>query len=153
MFIGRQKELNQLTQELSDWKRKTAVLRYGKRRVGKSTLIKEAAKGFDGIVINHLCVSSTFEGNLELICRSVSDALSLPEIKFGSLFALMDYLKTLDKRILLIIDEYPYLKQTKKKNEVDSYMQAVIDRLPENVKLILCGSYITIMNTCLSFCF
>ena len=73
MFIGRQKELNQLTQELSDWKRKTAVLIYGKRRVGKSTLIKEAAKGFDGIVINHLCVSSTFEGNLELICRSVSD--------------------------------------------------------------------------------
>ena len=150
MFIGRQKELNQLTQELSDWKRKTAVLIYGKRRVGKSTLIKEAAKGFDGIVINHLCVSSTFEGNLELICRSVSDALSLPEIKFGSLFALMDYLKTLDKRILLIIDEYPYLKQTKKKNEVDSYMQAVIDRLPENVKLILCGSYITIMKELLT---
>ena len=42
------------------------------------------------------------------------------------------------------------LKQTKKQNEVDSYMQAVIDRLPPNVKLILCGSYITIMKELLT---
>ena len=150
MFIGRKKELKALSAELSAWKKKTAVLVYGKRRVGKSTLINEAAKVFDGIVVNHLCVSSTFEGNLELIYKSVSESLSLPNIRFDSLFAMMDYLKTLDKRILLIIDEYPYLKQTKKKNEVDSYMQTVIDRLPENVKLILCGSYITIMKELLA---
>ena len=150
MFVGREKELTALTYELSTWKKKTAVLIYGKRRVGKSTLINEAAKAFDGVVVNHLCVTSTFEGNLELIYKSVSDSLSLPNIRFDSLFAMMDYLKTLDKKVLLIIDEYPYLKQTKKKNEVDSYMQAVIDRLPENVKLILCGSYITIMKELLA---
>ena len=150
MFIGREKELKALSAELSTWKKRTAVLIYGKRRVGKSTLIKEAAKSFDGIVINHLCVSSTFEGNLEYIYKSVSESLSLPYIRFDSLFAMMDYLKTLDKKILLIIDEYPYLKQTKKKREVDSYMQAVIDRLPENVKLILCGSYITVMKELLA---
>ncbi len=150
MFIGRQRELKAITAELSNWKKKTAILVYGKRRVGKSTLIKEAAKSFDGVVINHLCVTSTFEGNLELIYKSISDGLSLPYIKFDSLFAMMDYLKMLNKKILLIIDEYPYLKQTKKKNEVDSYMQAVIDRLPENVKLILCGSYITIMKELLA---
>ena len=147
MFIGREKELKALTAELSAWKKKTAVLIYGKRRVGKSTLIKEAAKKFDGIVVNHLCVTSTFEGNLELIYKSVSESLSLPGIRFDSLFAMMDYLNTLDKKILLIIDEYPYLKQTKKKNEVDSYMQAVIDRLPENVKLILCGDPAAILSS------
>ena len=150
MFIGRQRELSALTEELSNWKKRTAVLVYGKRRVGKSTLIREAAKSFDGVVINYLCVTSTFEGNLELIYKAVSDALALPNIKFDSLFAMMDYLKTLDKKILLIIDEYPYLKQTKKKNEVDSYMQALIDQLPDNVKLILCGSYITIMKELLT---
>ena len=150
MFIGREKELNALSAELLTWKKKTAVLIYGKRRVGKSKLINEAAKVFDGIVVNHLCVTSTFEGNLELIYKSVSESLSLPGIRFDSLFAMMDYLKTLDRKILLIIDEYPYLKQTKKKNEVDSYMQAVIDRLPGNVKLILCGSYITIMKELLA---
>ncbi len=146
MFIGREKELRQLNAELSSWKRKTAVLVYGKRRVGKSTLLSEAAKSFEGVVINHMCVTSTFEGNMELIYQSVSEGLGLPNIRFGTLFEMMDYLKTLDKKILLIIDEYPYLKQAKKKNEVDSYMQAVIDRLPENVKLVLCGSYITVMK-------
>ena len=146
MFIGREKELRQLNAELSSWKRKTAVLVYGKRRVGKSTLLSEAAKSFEGVVINHMCVTSTFEGNMELIYQSVSEGLGLPNIRFGSLFEMMDYLKTLDKKILLIIDEYPYLKQTKKKNEVDSYLQAVIDKLPENVKLVLCGSYITVMK-------
>ena len=146
MFVGREKELSVLTTELSNWKKKTAVLIYGKRRVGKSRLIMEATKSFDGIVINHLCVASTFEGNLDLIYKSACEGLSLPRMKFESLFGMMDYLKTLKKKILFIIDEYPYLKQTKKKNEVDSYMQAVIDRLPENVKLILCGSYITIMK-------
>lgn len=150
MFVGRTRELKELSAEISSWKKRTAVLIYGKRRVGKSTLIKEAAKNFDGVVINHLCVQSTFEGNLDLIYRSVSAGLLLPDMKFESLFAMMDFLKTLDKKILLIIDEYPYLKQTKKKNEVDSYMQAVIDRLPENVKLILCGSYITIMKELLT---
>ena len=134
MFIGREKELNELTKELSSWKRKTAVLIYGKRRVGKSTLIKEAARSFKGIVINHMCVTSTFEGNIELICQSISEAVGLPDIRFGTLSGVFDYLGSLDKKVLLIIDEYPYLKQTKKKNEVDSYMQAVIDRLPENVK-------------------
>lgn len=146
MFIGRQKELSSLIKELSSWEKRTAVLVYGKRRVGKSTLIKEASRSFNGLVINHLCVTSTFEGNLELIYRSVSEGLSLPKMYFDSLFDMMEYLQTLDKKILLIIDEYQYLKQTKKKNEVDSYVQAVIDRLPNNVKLILCGSYVTVMK-------
>ena len=146
MFIGREKELSQLNVELSAWKRKTVVLVYGKRRVGKSTLIKEAAKKFDGVVVNHMCVTSTFEGNMELIYQSVSEAIGLSNIRFGSLSEMMDYLGMIDKKVLLIIDEYPYLKQTKKKNEVDSYMQAVIEKLPENVKLILCGSYIAMMK-------
>lgn len=150
MFIGRKKELEQLEDNINNWKKKTAILMYGKRRVGKSTLIKEAAKKFDGTVISHLCVSSSYEGNLELLYKSVSDALELPKIHFESIFAMIDYLKTLEKKILLIIDEYPYLKQSKKKNEVDSYFQRLIDNLPSNVKLILCGSYISIMKELLS---
>ncbi len=78
--------------------------------------------------------------------KNVSDELSLPTMQFDSLLSLMKYLQTLEKQILLIIDECPYLKQSKKKNEVDSYMQAVIDNLPTNVKLILCGSYIATMK-------
>ena len=150
MFIGRKEELRTLTQELADWQKRSSILIYGKRRVGKSTMINQAAKSFSGTVINHLCVSSTFEGNLELLCKTVSQSLSLPFIRFNSLFDLMEFLGTQDKRILLIIDEYPYWKQSGKQNEVDSYMQTVIDRLPSNVKLILCGSYVSIMKELLT---
>ncbi len=146
MFVGRENELKQLQSELNSWKRKTAILVYGKRRVGKSTLINKAADSFDGVVINHLCVASTFEGNMELLYQSICTALSLPKMSFDSIFAMLDYLKSLDKKILLIIDEYPYLKDSGKKGEVDSIMQAVIDKLPENVKIILCGSYISVMK-------
>lgn len=149
MFLGREKELAEMKKALSS-DRKTAILIYGKRRVGKSTLIRQAAKDFSGAVINHLCVQSTFEGNLELIYRSVCQALGLPFVRFDSLFDMMDFLKNQNQKILLIIDEYPYLKQTKKQNEVDSYFQAVIDRMPANVKLILCGSYIAIMKELLT---
>ena len=150
MFIGRKEELRTLTQELADWQKRSSILIYGKRRVGKSTMINQAAKSFSGTVINHLCVSSTFEGNLELLCKTVSQSLSLPFIRFNSLFDLMEFLGTQDKRILLIIDEYPCWKQSGKQNEVDSYMQTVIDRLPSNVKLILCGSYVSIMKELLT---
>ena len=137
MFVGRENELAELQRELRSWKRKTAVLVYGKRRVGKSTLINKAADSFEGVVINHLCVTSTFEGNMTLLYQSICTSLSLPKMSFESIFAMMDYLKSLEKKILLIIDEYPYLKETKKKGEVDSIMQAVIDKLPENVKITI----------------
>ena len=146
MFIGRQAELQALDAQLNQWNKKTAILIYGKRRVGKSTLIREAAKSFNGVVINHLCIASTYDGNLDLLYKSVSTALGLPRMRFDSLFSMMDFLGASSKKILLIIDEYPYLKQAKKKNEVDSIMQSVIDKLPEHVKLILCGSYVTVMK-------
>ncbi len=53
MFIAREKELSELkSQFLSE--KKTAVLVYGKRRVGKSALIREASKSFEGTVVNYL---------------------------------------------------------------------------------------------------
>ena len=63
MFIGREKELKELTDALRRGSGKTAILIYGKRRVGKTTLIREAVKSFEGTVINYMCVPSTYEGN------------------------------------------------------------------------------------------
>ena len=145
MFKGREKEYKQLVGEFST-KRKSAVLVYGKRRVGKSTLIKEAAQNFDGIVISHLFSRTSFEGNLSFLARSICSALSLPQMTFSNLFDIFDFLNAQNKKILLVFDEYQYLKETLKENEVDSFMQAIIDSLSENIKLVLCGSYISIIK-------
>lgn len=146
MFIGREREKEQLRGQFAS-PQKSAILVYGKRRIGKSTLIQEACKDFDGTVINHLCVKSSFEGNLELLCRSIMLSLDLPpSLTFATIFDLFGFLKKQNKRILLILDEYQYLKESKKDREVDSMMQVIVDSLPENIKLVLCGSYISIMK-------
>ena len=43
MFLGRELELAELSAELKT-KKKSAILVYGKRRIGKSSLIEQAAK-------------------------------------------------------------------------------------------------------------
>ena len=50
MFIGRQKELGLLRRELSK-KSKAAILIYGRRRIGKSSLISESLKDADACII------------------------------------------------------------------------------------------------------
>lgn len=149
MFRGREKELSALRGQFSSPDR-TAVLVYGKRRIGKSTLIQEAAKGFDGTVISHLCSKTTYKGNLDLLCRSVCVSLGLPTASFATIFDLFDFLKAQGKRVLLVIDEYQYFKQSAKDTSIDSYMQIIIDSLPENIKLVLCGSCISIMKELLT---
>ncbi len=145
MFYARQDELKRLQRQLAQ-PTKTAVLVYGKRCIGKSTLIKEAAKTFDGTVINYLCVQSSYEGNLSLLSRSICQSLHFPQMQFTQLHDIFTFLGTQNQNILLILDEYQYLKNTGRKNEIDSYMQGIIDQLPSNIKLILCGSYITMMR-------
>ena len=145
MFLNRSKELQLLRDQLNS-SGKSAVLVYGKRRIGKTFLIAEAARSFDGIVINHLCAQTTLQGNIELLCRSVCAGLNMPAMHFDTLMDLFSFIAGLNRKVLIILDEYSYMKESGTKHEVDSYMQSVIDRLPGHVKLILCGSYITVMT-------
>ena len=59
MFVGREEELHALGEQFAS-KDRTAVLLYGKRRVGKTRLISQAAKEFGGTVVEHLCIESSF---------------------------------------------------------------------------------------------
>ncbi len=146
MFIERKEELKILEREFSKAE-KSAILIYGKRRVGKSTLIIEAAKSFNGVVINHIAAEgASYEICLDMLSYSITKALSLPEIKFSSILDIFEYLNTRKEKILLVIDEYQYLKDSLPAKLMDSYIQIAIDRLNDNIKLVLCGSYITIMR-------
>ncbi len=146
MFIGREKELTELREQFASDNR-SVILVYGKRRVGKTCLIQEALREYDGVIVNHLCIKSSYDGNLRLLCRSVALSLGLSSsLSFSTLFDLFDFIKAQNKDMVIILDEYQYFKESGKDMEVDSYIQAVADSLPANVKLVLCGSYITIMK-------
>ena len=45
MFVGRKEEINLLKEQYKN--KKSSILLYGKRRVGKTTLLKESFKYFD----------------------------------------------------------------------------------------------------------
>ena len=145
MFYSRVKELNILKNATNSNKR-AVVLLYGKRRVGKSTLIKEAMKNYDGVYLNFTCVKSTFQGNMILLSKCICETFEMPKVMFETLDDAFSFIKKQNKKVCVVIDEYQFLKETLKKGEVDSYLQIICDSLPSNVKLILCGSYISIMK-------
>lgn len=99
MFLGRVNELSKLKEEFGK-KQKSAVLVYGKHGMGKSTLLREASKGYNGTVIYHLFTKTTYEGNLAILCRSIALSLGLPEIRFNTVFVMFDYLGSTKREIL-----------------------------------------------------
>ena len=70
MFIDREKELQQLLSCLGKPAKHTVML-YGRRRVGKSTLILEAVKNFPGKIIYYECLMTSLEENLKSLENKV----------------------------------------------------------------------------------
>ena len=147
MFVGRTQELLQITNELT--KDSCAILIYGKRKVGKTTLIKKATENSAKTVIYYECVKDTIENNVANIFRMlkehklVSEYTALPNNTF---IELMKYLDSLNQKLVFVIDEYPYLKEFEKSETVDSTFQVVIDNYLKNINLIISGSHIGMMK-------
>lgn len=154
-FIDRKSELAALETEYAK-NRAGLIVIYGRRRVGKTTLIKEFLKGKPGV---YFLADKQLE--TELIRRlqnSVSEYLHDPhitEIEFKTWDSLFDYwLRHADfsKKIVFVIDEFQYLARVN--NAFPSILQRIWDeKLKEkNIFVILCGSLINMMySTTLSY--
>lgn len=146
MFIGRKKELNKLDEMYSSNQFEFAVI-YGRRRIGKTTLITEFCKNKKAIY--YISVESTFKENLENLSRAVFEVL-VPDIEmpaFDSFDKLLNFIdKYSNERIILAIDEYPYLAESDR--SISSRLQAHIDQhwKHSKVMLILCGSSMSFME-------
>lgn len=149
MFIGRTEEKKVLHDFFTNNSKKAALI-FGKRRVGKTTLIIEASRDFDGIVIFFECGKVSLERNIESFSKAVSSALniSLSSSDFESIFSV---LKLLNKKVLVIIDEFQYLKRKTDDYEAESAFKSVIDNLSTNIKIILNGSSVSVMKDTLSY--
>lgn len=146
MFIGREKELALLTNQYN--KTGTAILLYGKRRVGKTTLIKESFKYFDGLKIYFECVKSSLKENLNIIQENMrTQGIITSYTIFNTFIDLFKYFKDLNKKVLIVIDEYSYLKSMENSEYVDSLFQNIIDNYLDNICLVLSGSHIAIMKS------
>lgn len=145
MFVGRNKEINELNEFISSANQK-ATLIYGKRRVGKTSLLKHVLSANTCDYIFFEALDGRYDTNLELLTKYFEDKLG---IKLGSFSMFLDLFRILgiyQKPLLIIIDEYQYLKQNKPAMEVDSEFKQIIDNLPGNIKIILTVSHVTMMK-------
>ncbi|MDY4920233.1 MAG: ATP-binding protein [Phascolarctobacterium sp.] len=149
-FVGRIQEKARLQRFFAN-KTGMAALVYGRRRVGKSELIKQALKENDSKYLYYECKQTTESNNVESLTALVVELFHLPNVSFKDLESLLDYLFQASQKepLVLVLDEYPYLRATVK--GLDSILQALLDKYKEQcmLKLIVCGSYIDTMKSLL----
>ena len=146
-FIGRSTELNTLEEEYA--RNGGFVVIYGRRRVGKTTLIKEFIKGKKALYF--LATEEIEANNIRDFAAQVGGFIGDKTMKnanyrnWQDLFSKFADYKPDEKKIL-IIDELPYL--VKVNPAFVSVLQKVWDEQLENqnVMLILCGSLISMMK-------
>ena len=147
MFFGRENELNTLNRLYNSNKFEFAVI-YGRRRVGKTALINEFTKDKDTIFFTG--VETNQKQNLENFSRCIMEYnIGVPvDTSFPSFQAALEYVFELakTKRIVLVIDEYPYVARASK--SLASTLQLLIDKNKDDSKLllILCGSSMSYME-------
>ena len=149
MFVGREKELKSLESVFEKDGFGMTVI-YGRRRVGKSTLIKEFVK--DKRVIFYTATKVGPERNLELFTKQVLEVLdpSISEASFPSVESVLDLISARihdgDRKVVLVIDELPYWAE--KDEALLSILQKYIDTiwLQKNMMIILCGSTLSFME-------
>ena len=149
-FIGRKEELEAL-QELYNKKGFHMAVLFGRRRVGKTTLVNKF------IELNK-CKSVSFVSTemteSELLLRMGNDILEslVPnlngKLKFDSFDSIFDFMaeEATKEKIVFVIDEYPYL--AKACPYMNSLLQKYIDNKwkKSNLYFILLGSLVSFMK-------
>ncbi|MEG2356075.1 MAG: ATP-binding protein [Clostridia bacterium] len=147
MFIGRENELRTLNKLYMSDQFEFAVI-YGRRRVGKTALIREFSKNKDTIFFTG--VESNAKQNLDNFSRCIMEYSTgiAVDSSFSSFQSAFEYVFELAKanRIVLVIDEYPYVARAS--TSLASTLQLLIDKNKDSTKLflVLCGSSMAYME-------
>ena len=147
MFINREKELSILESEyMSDDFRFTIL--YGRRRVGKTTLLKKFLSDKPSIyfLVTLETLPIVLKRFQDIVASHLNDEF-LRGLQLSDVKQLFEYISkvTFDKKLVVIIDEFQYL--TKLDKSIPSQFQYIVDELlkVKNIHLILCGSIISMM--------
>lgn len=146
-FINRKNEMKTLEKEFTRDSSFTVI--YGRRRTGKTTLIKEFIKTKESFYFfadkqNEIIQIERFKKQLAIYFND--DLLDKIEIKdWDTLFTYLISKLSKGEKFVLVIDEFQYLCMTNK--NFSSIFQRIYDEKlkDSNVMLILCGSLISMM--------
>lgn len=143
MFVGREEELALLQHEHIG----KAVMVYGKKRVGKTTLILKALEQCPYQTVYFECLKGTIQDNIAGFVQELVRIKVLPvPLAFSFLQDVFAYLNTLPQKMVVVVDEYTHLYAMNDSGVVDSVFQSIIDSRLSNIELILAGSHIGLMK-------
>lgn len=147
-FIDREEEMEFLNSEYNK-KESSLVILYGRRRIGKTSLIKEFGK--DKEMLYFLATEESETQNKMQLSTIIFEQMNLQSVDFSmkdwdSIFKLLISRKTKNKKII-VIDEFQYLGKINP--AFPSIFQRIWDTIlkDENVMVILCGSLINMMES------
>lgn len=143
-FIGRDREINTL-RRLAGKKTASLVVVRGRRRIGKSRLIEEFAKGaifysFSGIAPTQ---RTTAQSQRDVFAQQLSEQTGLPEVRaddWSKLFHLL-FEKVKTGRIVLLFDEISWMGD-KDSDFLGKIKQVWDQKFKQNPQLmfVICGS-------------
>ena len=143
MIVGREEELDSL-ERLYRKKGFQMVVLYGRRRVGKTTLLDEFSKGKPALYFTAQVQSSAM--NLRSFSQAIYRFFDLP-VSTGSFATWSDAFsfianssKNMDNPLLFVFDEFPYAAESEP--SLPSALQIAIDHefKSTNTRIILSGS-------------
>lgn len=149
VFVNRKQELDFLNRKYAENSPQMIVL-YGKRRIGKTELIKKFMEDKDGVYI--LCTNDSTGENIRELKEKFAHLTGknyFKDLDSSSFYELFAYLsEEMGKRKAVIaIDEFPYLIELNR--GIVSVFQKICDELlvNNNIFLIICGSSMGMMET------
>ena len=139
-FVDREEELKALKSL------QTAAIIYGRRRVGKTALIKEFIK--DRKAFYFLCQKNKIEAEFERFLNKFNRAFS----RYIEAKNFEEFFESIKKEeMIIVLDEFSYWVE--KNPGIPSLFQYIIDEILREgkIKIIFCGSLISTMESQLSY--
>ncbi|MDR1689385.1 MAG: ATP-binding protein, partial [Clostridiales bacterium] len=143
MFYGRKAEMRKLNEMYASSNFEFAAI-YGRRRIGKTTLIREFIKDKNSLFF--VANESTAQDNLISLSRCIGGGLSAPVFRDYESALSFVFDKARAERLVFVIDEFPYLAGAYQ--GISSLLQILTDQNKDTTKLmlILCGSSMSFME-------
>ncbi len=153
MFIGREYELKQLEDAYTSNKSCLAVI-YGRRRIGKSSLLKQFAAGKPYVFPFEAVENEDSEGQITHFTSSLKELFPDPllsSMKFKNWRDVFTYLtdkiikRRSKKKLVIFLDEFQWMAAGR--NKLVSLIKYFWDNFwkARNVMLVLCGSVASFM--------
>ncbi|WP_148233422.1 ATP-binding protein [Pyrococcus sp. NA2] len=142
-FVNREKELETL-ERLYGREGFTLVLVTGRRRIGKSRLVREFLKGKNAISVQF--EKRLWEYNLKKLNKAIGEHFGIPAPNFSTFSDAFHFIASQSReRLIVFLDEFSYLLRY---SEVEAEFQSIIDEILQesNIMLILSASSVGLLK-------